>query len=373
MDFEYSDEQRMLADSLRRYIDDHYTHEQRRKSMDCDAGFDSTVWGTLAEMGVMGLGVPVAFGGFSQSTASQLVVHLELGRGLLVEPVIPCAVMPSALLEAYASEAQKDAWLPGLAMGEKRVAIAYLETDSRYRTDRVRCTATPTQNGYTIDGAKCLIWHGQAADAWIVSARVGESIALFMVPRATDGIVSTEYATMDGQRGIDLHFKQVKLPASALIGGLNNELDALDHALDHGIAAQCAQAAGAMERVIDITRDYLCTRRQFGQPLADFQALQHRLADMLVQKESALSMAYVAAQAVDEPDTLLRRRMISAAKVTVAKAARLVGQQAVQLHGGMGITDELSVGDYFKHLTMTDVLLGDADYHVERYCAAMAD
>ncbi|SAK59524.1 Acyl-CoA dehydrogenase [Caballeronia temeraria] len=373
MDFEYSDEQQMLADSLRRYIDEQYTFEQRRKSAVATGGFDRGIWNALAEMGVLGLNVPVAFGGFAQGAESQLIVQRELGRGLVAEPVIPCAVMPAAVLDAYGSEAQKDTWLPRVATGESTLALAYLEPASRYDPRNVRCTATRLDDGYMLDGRKSLVWHGACADGWLVTARAGDTVALFLVPRDARGVASKDYASMDGQRGADLHFSNVKLPASALVGTVTSGLDALEHGLDHGIAAQCAQASGAMERLIEITRDYLNTRRQFGQPLAAFQALQHRLADMLVQKECALSMAYVAAQALGEPDACKRRRMVSGAKVTVAKAARHVGQQAVQLHGGMGITDELSVGDYFKYLTMMDVLLGDTDYHMERYCAAMID
>jgi alkylation response protein AidB-like acyl-CoA dehydrogenase len=365
MDFEYSDEQQMLADSLRRYIGERYTVAQRRM----DKPAESALWAALADMGVLGLNVPVAFGGFSQGAESQLIVHLELGRGLVTEPVIPCALMPAALLDAFGSEAQKDAWLPKIAAGERALPLAYLEPASRYDSRSVQCTAVRGNNGFVLNGRKSLVWHGASADGWLVTALLDGSVAMFLVPQDAAGVTLKDYATMDGQRGSDLQFDHVRVPSNALVNG---GLAALEHALDHGIAAQCAQASGAMEYLIDVTRDYLNTRRQFGQPLASFQALQHRLADMLVQKECALSMAYVAAQALDEPDTNTRRRMLSGAKVIVAKAARYVGQQAVQLHGGMGITDELDVGDYFKNLTMTDVLLGDTDYHLERYCAAMA-
>ena len=371
MDFDLSEEQRMLADSLRRFIDTRYTFDERRRIARTQDGFDHATWRALADMGVLGLTIPVAFAGFGESAASQLVVQRELGRGLVIEPVIGCSVMGAAVLGAYGSEAQKDVWLPAIAAGERRLALAYLEPQSRYRPEAVQCTATLQHDGYVLEGRKCLVWHGAAADAWLVSARVSDSVALFLVPRDTAGLTLTNYPTMDRQHGADLRFAQVKLPASALVGSASNGLGALEHGLAHGIAAQCAFAAGAMERLIEITCEYVNTRRQFGRPLAAFQALQHRLADMLVQKECALSMAYVAALALDEADSAARRRMLSGAKVVVAKAARLVGQQAVQLHGGMGITDELNVGDYFKHLTMTDVLLGDTDYHVERYCAEM--
>lgn len=372
MDFNYSEEQRMLADSLRRFIESDYTFDKRRKIARTGASFDRGVWATLADLGVLGLTIPVEHGGFGESAASQLVVHRELGRGVMVEPVIPGAVIAQAMLAGYGSAAQKAQWLPAIASGERVVAAAWLEPDSRYRFDRTQTTATREGDNWVIDGTKCLVWHGHVADAWIVSARVDGGTALFLVPRDAPGVNVTPYPSMDGQGGADLRFNGVRVDHDASVGGPDHGLAALELGIGHGIAAQCAAAAGAMERLIEITRDYLTTRRQFGQPLAAFQALQHRLAEMLVQKECALSMAYVAAKALDEPHLPARRRMLSGAKVIVARAARYVGQQAVQLHGGMGMTDELEVGDYFKYLTMTGVLLGDIDTHLERYCAAMA-
>ncbi|PVX70880.1 acyl-CoA dehydrogenase family protein [Paraburkholderia unamae] len=372
MDFNYSEEQQMLADSLRRFIGAEYPFAVRRTIARSRAGFDRGVWATLAEMGVLGLTIPAAFGGFGESAASQLVVQRELGRGIVLEPVIPCAVIAAAVLAGFGSAPQKDEWLPAIATGQRVLTAAWLEPASRYRADLAQCTATREGAGWVLDGVKCLVWHGQGADAWIVSARLNGAVALFLVPRDAAGVTLTAYPAMDGQQGADLRLDGVRVAADALIGGEAQGLEALEHGLDHGIAAQCAAASGAMERLIEMTRDYLLTRRQFGQPLAAFQALQHRLADMLVQKECALSMAYVAARALDEPDLATRRRMVSGAKVIVARAARFVGQQAVQLHGGMGMTDELEVSDYFRYLTMTDVLLGDTDSHMERYSAAMA-
>jgi alkylation response protein AidB-like acyl-CoA dehydrogenase len=321
--------------------------------------------------------VPGEYGGFGEGAASRLVVQRELGRALMLEPVIPCSVMATAILSASGSAAQRDRWLGTISTGQHIVVPAYAEPASRYRFGSVATRAAPVGRGYVLDGAKALVWHGEVADAFIVSARVGEpdtgEIALFLVPRESRGVSVTSYPTMDGQRAADVSFDAVALGAESLIAAPGEGVSALAHGVDCGIAALCADAAGAMERLIEITADYLRTRRQFGQPLAAFQALQHRTADMLVQKELALSMAYVAAQALDEPDARKRRRMLAAAKVTVAKAARFVGQQAVQLHGGMGMTDELEVGDYFKRLTMFDVLLGDSDHHLASYVESMED
>ncbi|WP_233849966.1 acyl-CoA dehydrogenase family protein [Paraburkholderia sp. HD33-4] len=370
MDFEYSEEQQMLADSLRRFVKLDYSFAKRRNIARSGNAFDHSVWSHLADMGVPGLTIPSEYGGFGEGPSSQLVVQRELGRGLVLEPVIPCAIA-AAVLARYGTAAQRATWLPALAAGQRTLAIAWLETASRYRPESVQCAAVRDGNVYVLDGSKCLVSHGHCADGWLVSARLDGCVALFLVPHETAGVTVTPYQATDGLHGADLRFVQAKVPVTALIGDAACGIVALEHGLDHGIAAQCAAAAGAMERLIELTRDYLNTRRQFGQPLAAFQALQHRIADMLVQKECALSMAYVAVRALEEPDLSARRRMLSGAKVVVAKAARFVGQQAVQLHGGMGMTDELEVGDYFKHLAMVDVLLGDTDYHQERYCAAM--
>ncbi|MCP3020585.1 acyl-CoA dehydrogenase family protein [Cupriavidus basilensis] len=374
MDFNYSEEQQMLADSLRRFIDTEYTFDKRRKSARGGGSLNRATWAQLAEMGVLGLTVPGEYGGFGESAASQLVVQRELGRGLVLEPVTPTAVMATAVLSAYGSAAQKNDWLPAIAAGERVVTLAYLEPTTRYRPETARASAERKGDGYVLNGNKSLAWHGEAADAFLLTARVSGSneLALFLVPGNAAGLTVRGYPTMDSLRAADLALQNVTVDASAMIGNAADGLPALLHGIDHGIAALCAEAAGAMEKLIEITAEYLRTRQQFGKPLAVFQALQHRMADMLVQKELALSMAYVAAQALDETDPAQRRRMLSAAKVTVAKAGRLVGQQAVQLHGGMGMTDELEVGDYFKRLTMIDPLLGDSDFHVQRYGEVMA-
>jgi alkylation response protein AidB-like acyl-CoA dehydrogenase len=373
MDFNYSQEQRMLAESLRRFIDNDYGFERRRSASRSASGRDPRVWESLADLGVLGLQVAHQHGGFGEGAASLLVVHRELGRGLMSEPVTPSAVMASAILQAHGSFAQAEEWLPAMAQGRRTVCIAYLEAHRRFDPSAVRMRARRTVGGYVLDGRKCLVWHGEAAQALIVSAVLEgtEGLALFMVPtQGTEGLTRTGYPTMDGHRAADVAFAQVALGADAVIGLPGQGLAALQLGLDHGTAALCAEAAGAMEKAIELTGEYLRTRQQFDVPLGSFQALQHRMADMLVQKEMALSMAFVAAQALAEPDPSQRQRMLAAAKHIAARAGRFVGQQAVQLHGGMGVTDEMAVGDYFKRLTMIDPLLGDADHQLDRFAAA---
>lgn len=359
MDFLYTEEQRMLADSLRRLVDQTWTRPQRR-AREAAGRLDASAWGALADLGVLGLNIAQDAGGFGEVPASLLPVHVELGRGLVAEPVIASAVMGAALIEACGGPA-RDRWLPGIASGERVVSVAYQEPGRRYQATPETCLAVRSGAGWRLDGAKHLVWHGAAAHAWLVSAR-GEDGAtvLLAVPADAAGARVTDTPTLDGARSARLDFKAVALPADALLAQGPAADEALELALQWGTAALCAHAAGAMERLLEITVDYLKTRQQFGQPLASFQALQHRLAEMLVAKELALSMAYVAVAALSEPNAAQRRRMLASAKLEAARTGRQVAQMAVQLHGGMGMTDELEVGDYFKRLTVVDLLLGDS-------------
>lgn len=358
MDFIYTEEQRMLADSLRRLVDQAWTFPQRR-ARQAAGTLDRQAWKALAELGVLGLTISQDHGGFGEVPASLLPVHVELGRGLVSEPVIPSAVMGAALADAC-GDAARGRWLPAIAAGEAIVSVAWQEPGRRYAADPSACRAAQTAEGWRLDGAKHLVWHGAAADAWFVSARGGDGqTVLLAVPSDAAGVRMTDTPTLDGARCARLDFDAVTLPAEALLAEGDEADAALAQALQWGTAALCAHAAGAMERLLEITVEYLKTRKQFGQPLAAFQALQHRLAEMLVAKELALSMAYVAVAALTEFDAAQRRRMIASAKLEAARAGRLVAQLAVQLHGGMGMTDELEVGDYFKRLTVVDQLMGD--------------
>lgn len=364
MDFVFSEEQRMLSDSLRRLVSDVWTHE-RRRAMRTDGALNTSAWNLLAELGVLGLNISQDYAGFGEDPASLLPVHVELGRGLVGEPVIPSAVMAAALMSGLIGNAAQARWLPQLADGSAIMSLAYLEPGRRYATEPAHTRAEVTASGYRLNGSKTGVWHGGVCTAWIVTALCdnGEP-GLFLVQRETSGIVVRDMPTYDGVRCAELMFENVLLGSDALLAHGDVAEESLETALGWGIAALCAQASGAMERLIEITAEYLKTRKQFGLALADFQALQHRMAEMLIAKEMALSMAYVAVAALTEPDLQQRRKMLSSAKIEVARAGRLVGQSAVQLHGGMGMTDELEVGDYFKRLTAIDVLLGDTFEHL---------
>lgn len=368
MNFHLTDEQKMLTQSLRRYLDTEYSFEARRKISRGHGAFRRATWEALAEMGILGLRVDAAHGGFGESAASMMLVQHELGRALVLEPVTPSAVMATAILQKFGTEAQCAEWLPAMARGERIVTLAYLEGHQRMSDGSISAVAALTSDGYALSGAKKLVWHGEAADAFLVSAKVGDGgQALFIVPSKAPGIEMTGYPTFDGLRACDVEFRNVALPHESRIGNVGSGQAALESGIQHGIAALCAEAGGAMERVVEMTTEFLRTRVQFGKPLASFQALQHRMADVLIQRELGTSMAYLAAQALDETDANQRRRMLAAAKYIMAKAARFVGQQAVQLHGAMGMTDELALGDYFKRLAAMEAQLGDSDAQLATY------
>ncbi|RTZ41666.1 acyl-CoA dehydrogenase [Candidimonas sp. SYP-B2681] len=365
MDFTYNEEQRMLTDSLRRLVSDNWALAKRRERAQ-QQGLDQAAWQSLADLGVCGLLIPEQYEGYGESPATLVAVQFELGRGLVSEPVIPSAVICTTLLLNSSNEPLKTEILPLMASGSLVCAVAYLELDQRNEVGAATSSAVANPGGFTLDGAKKLVWLGASADQLIVSTVLDNETALFLVPADATGVVIQDFPTMDRYRCASISLNSVSVPQQALIARGQLADDALATALDYGVAALCAHAAGAMERLVEITAEYLKTRRQFGRPLAEFQVLQHRLADMLLHKELAVSMAYVAATALSASNADERRGLLSSAKVSVAQAGRFVGQNAVQLHGGMGMTDELEVGDYFKRLTFTDYLLGDTDFHLQR-------
>ncbi|BBU32489.1 acyl-CoA dehydrogenase (plasmid) [Burkholderia sp. THE68] len=367
MDFSYSEEQRQLADSLRRFTEERYPIDARRHAVRYPDGFSRDAWRTYADFGVLGLTIASDYGGFDGTATDTFAVQFEAGRALLPEPLIPCAVMAAGLIQRFGSDAQRQARLPEMAEGREIVTLAYQEPESRYDYAQPETTARVQDDGFVLDGHKVHVWHGGAAHSLIVSAWNAsiQAMSLFIVPTAAAGVTVRAYPTLDGERAAEVTVQAVRVPQRAMLGDGAHGAAMIEAALELGIAASCAASAGAMERLIEMTSEYLCTRKQFGQALGRFQALRHRLADMLVQKELALSMAHLAASAIGETDATERRRMISSAKLIVSRAARFIGEQAVQLHGGMGVTAELAVGDYFKYLTAASLRLGDADFHAD--------
>jgi alkylation response protein AidB-like acyl-CoA dehydrogenase len=375
MNFEFSDEQQQLHDTVNRYLTDRYTFEKFRAINASPMGWDKAAWAGLAELGVLALNVPAAQGGLGFGPLETLSVMGACGRSLLLEPFLSSAVIATALLRAFADEAAAAELLTRMASGDAIAVLAHYEPDSRFETQWVRTRAQKSGDNYQLDGHKAVVLHAGAADTLLISARIsGEpqdarGISLFRVPRDSKGLNLDQYPTIDGQRAADVYLKGVQIPASSRLGAEGDALPAIDAALDVGLAALCAEAVGVMQALVDATVAYVQSRQQFGTPIGRFQALQHRIADMLIHLEQARSMSYLAALRCIDENVAERRRALSAAKALVGQSSRFVGQQAVQLHGGMGMTDELIVSHWFKRLTAAELMFGDSDTHLQRYAA----
>jgi alkylation response protein AidB-like acyl-CoA dehydrogenase len=371
MDFDFKEEQLQFGDALRRWIDRDYGFEKRRAIIHSADGTSEAAWRTLAELGMTALPVLSEQGGFDGTALDMFVVMRELGRGLVVEPYF-ATVLGAQFLKLGGGH---EALLEGVAGGELKLACALGERQSRHDMTDIATTARLDGNAYLIDGEKKVVIHGAHAGSLIVSARTSgaqldrDGISLFVVPADADGVHVTGYRTLDGQRAADIRFDRVRVPAGALLGAAGQGWSILDAALDYGAGLLCAEALGAMEALFDATLEYLKTRQQFGAPIGKFQALQHRMADMVIHLEQARSMALLAAVKLGASDAVERRRTVSAAKYRVGQAAKFIGQQAVQLHGGMGVTDELPAAHYFKRLSMIELAMGDSDHHLARFIA----
>ena len=375
MDFSYSTEQTLLKDSVERFLRDAYAFETQRELAASDEGFSRDNWALFAELGWLGMALPEEFGGSAGSAVETMIIMEVIGRGLVVEPYLASVVLGAGLVAREGSAAQRREILPALIEGKLLLAFAYAEPQSRFALNDVEVSAARDGEGYLIRGKKSVVFHAAAADKVVVSARTGggprdaDGISLFIVENGCAGLARRDYRTVDGLRASDLEFDAVRVGAEALIGERDAGLPLIERAIDHGIAAVCAEAVGAMAVLLEATNEFLKTRRQFGRPIGDFQVLQHRAVDMFMAAEQARSMALMATLKLDDEEEAARKKALSAAKVQIGKAGRFVGQQAVQLHGGMGMTDELSVGHYFKRLTMIDTLFGNVDHHLERFAS----
>jgi len=371
MDFTFNQEQQQFADALRRWADKDYRFEARQAIVHSDSGVSDAAWATLTELGMTALPLPGEQGGFDGTAVDMFLVMQELGRALVVEPYF-ATMFGAQFLKLAGGHASV---LEQVAQGSVKLACALGEAQSRHELHDIATTATGSGNGFVIDGTKTVVIHGAQAQYLIVSARSSgeqrdpDGISLFLVPLDAPGVSVRDYRTIDGQRAATVTLVQVVLDSSALIGTAGQGWELLDAAADYGATLLCAEAVGAMDAIFAATLDYVKTRQQFGAPIGKFQALQHRMADMFIHLEQARSMAMLAAARVDSPDAAERRRIVSAAKARVGQAATFVGQQAVQLHGGMGVTNELPAAHHFKRLTMIGLTLGDAEHHVERFIA----
>jgi alkylation response protein AidB-like acyl-CoA dehydrogenase len=377
VDFELSEEQRQLREAVEGFLAKEYTFERLRAIKHSGAGWDRGVWRALAELGVTALNVPTSCGGLGYGPTETLAVMEACGPSLVLEPVLTSAVIATALLRHYEKAAPAADLLSAMAVGERIAALAHAEPGSRFDTSWIETRVESLAEGYRLDGHKAVVAHAGLADALLVSARTGgaagdaRGISLFIVPRPTPGLKLAEYLTLDGQRAAEVYLDDVRLPLSARLSGEADALPAIEAALDIGLGALCAEAVGIMQAVVKATVEYLNTRQQFGQPIGRFQALQHRVADMVTHLQQARSMSYLAAMRCGSSDLEMRRRALSAAKVVIGEAARFIGQQSIQLHGGMGMTDELQVSHWFKRLTAVEMLFGDCDFHLHRYVGLM--
>ena len=384
MDFSFTEEQTQLRDAVRRYLSQEYRFDARKKIIH-GAGTSDTAWAGLAELGLMGVPVPEPYGGFSGTGVDLLVVMEELGRGLVIEPYFATAVMGAAFIKHGGSDAHKTALLPQVADGSLKLACALTEKQSRHELHNIalagsaqgndaRRTAAP-DNGFSLNGSKTVVLHGSEAGQLIVSARTAgqvrdkTGITVFIVDKNAAGVSLRDYRTIDGMRAADITFTNVAVGRDAVLGKVGEGYALIERVAQVGIAALCAEAVGCMEAINAQTIEYLKTRKQFGVPIGKFQVLQHRAAEMFMEVEQTRSLAYLAAVKVDSADAAERARAIHAAKVRAGRAIKFVGQAAIQMHGGMGMTDELPVSHYFKRATMIDATLGDVDHHLAAFAA----
>ena len=373
MDFDLSEDQRLLKDSVDRLVADQYQFEQRKKYLREPAGYSAAMWDQITEMGLLGLPFEETLGGFGGGAIETAIVMEAFGRGLVLEPYFATVILGGGLLRRCAPAALLGALAPQVTAGKLKLAFAHVERHSRYNLADVSTQAKRDGSCYVLEGAKSVVIHGDTADRIFVTARIaGEQrarngIGLFLIDAAAPGVAKRGYPTQDGLRAAELTLTNVRVATDDLLS--DNALPTVEHVVDEAIAALCAEAVGTLQSMQDLTLEYLKTRKQFGRPIGSFQVLQHRSVDMLVAVEQARSMAMFAAVMAAEENPIERRRAISAAKVQIGRSARHVGQEAIQLHGGIGMTNEYAAGHYFKRATMIDQLYGDADTHLS-YLAA---
>jgi alkylation response protein AidB-like acyl-CoA dehydrogenase len=373
VDFNYSSEQIALQETLQRFINRDYGFDRRRELARSAPGFSAEAWARYAELGLLSLPLPEEFGGLGGNAVDIMLVMEQVGRGLLLEPYLSTIVLGAGLIRDAGAAPMKREILPRIGAGELKLAFACHEGAGRYDLSHVACAAVPAGAGWRLSGEKTVVLDASAADYFLVSARSSgntgdrHGISLFLVGREAPGLSLFPYSTQSGGRAADVRLRDVAVEASALIGDREHGLASIERAVDKGAAALCAEAVGIIAALNEATLNYLKTRKQFGAPIGKFQALQHRMADMFIAAEQSRSMAVNAAVYADADDAAVRRRAVSGAKAYIGQAARMVGQQAVQLHGAMGVVDDLIVSHYFKRLTMIDLTLGDADFHLARF------
>ena len=377
MDFNFTEEQGMVRDSLARMVREQYDFDTRRSVVESESGWRPEVWSQLAELGLFGMPFSEADGGFGGGPIDSLVVMEEFGKGLVVEPYVPTVVCAGGFLKHAGTDEQKADHLASIIDGSRVFAFAYAEPKGRYDLSDLETTAKRDGESYVLNGHKAVVIGAPWASHLIVTARTSgdrrdkSGVSVFVVPKDTDGVVARDYPTYDGRRASEIYLENVSVPADALIGEEGNGLPLVERVVAEAIAATCAEACGAMKVAHEMTVEYSRQRKQFGVAIGSFQVLQHRMVDMFMEYEQSVSMTYLATLRLDDDD---RERQLasSSAKVRVAQAAHYIGQDAIQIHGGMGMTDELAIGHYFRRLTLFDSEFGNVDHHMKRHVALSA-
>ena len=373
MDFSFTEERTLLSDSVERFVQNDYAFEDRQKLLRTDSGFSPDNWKTFAELGWLGVPFSEADGGFGGSAVDTMILMEQFGKGLVVEPYLASVILAGGALKIAGSPDQKARFLGALIDGSAQAALAFAEPQGRFNLADLTTRAEADGGRYRLNGYKCVVLNGPAADFFVVSARTDgdrrdqAGVTLFIVPADAEGVSRRDYPTVDGFRASEVTFEDVALDADAVLGAPGAGYPVLEQIIDEGIMAVASEAVGCMEVLYKATVEYCKTREQFGQPIGKFQVLQHRMVDMFMEHEQSKSLMYMAAMRMDEGYDDEAKKAVSALKVQVGKSGRFVAQNAVQLHGGMGMTDELNIGHYFKRLTMIDTLFGNVDFHLKRF------
>ena len=368
MDFSLSEEQKLLKDSVGRFLEKNYSMELRQSMVNDRQAMSGAVWESFAELGLLGVPFSEKYGGFGGGGIEAMLVMEEIGKNLVIEPYLSTVILAGGLVNLGGADWQKQIIIPGIIDGSMLLSFAHMEADSRFSLGDVRTTAKLDGSNWVLEGQKSMVLHGPVAEKLIVSARTsGDSndekgVTLFIVECDDENLGGHEYPLFDGTRALDVQFKGVRVGPESVIGQLGNAMPLIEEVVDYAMAAVCAEAVGVMERTHQMTLEYLKTREQFGVPIARFQALQHRAVDMFIKVEQARSMAILASGSLDSDDSFDRRRSVIAAKEYIGRVGREVGQEAVQLHGGMGMTQEMAVGHYFKRLEAIDIMFGNSSH-----------
>ena len=372
MDFNFTEEQEMVRDGLSRLVREQYDAETRRGVIESEAGWRPEIWSQLAELGILGMPFSEEDGGFGGGAVDAMVVMQEFGKGLVVEPFVPTVVCAGGFFKHAGTAAQKEEHIGAIVSGEGVYAFAYAEPRGRYDYANLETNAKKDGSGYVLNGHKAVVIGAPWASKLIVTARTSggqtdkDGISVFVVDKNADGVVTRDYPTFDGRRASEVYFENVALGADALIGEEGAGLSLIELVTDEAVAALCAEACGAMQVANAMTLEYSKQRKQFGVPIGKFQVLQHRMADMFIEFEQSVSMTYLATLRLDAAERD-RKLAVSAAKVRVGQAAHKVGEEAIQIHGGNGMTDEYAIGHYFKRLTLFDSEFGNVDHHMKRH------